>query len=182
MALKATVFKVTLNIADLDRHYYDTHKLTIARHPSENDERMIMRLVAFALNASNTLSFTRGLCVDDEPELWVQEDNGDISLWIELGQPDEKRLKKACKRARQVIVYSYHARSAPVWWQQISNKISRYPNLRVCHIAQADNSALSDLVQRSMTLQCNIQDKTIWLSNGDTDVSLNLETWQKGFE
>ncbi|TNE76492.1 MAG: YaeQ family protein, partial [Gammaproteobacteria bacterium] len=129
MALKATVFKAELAVSDMDRGYYQSHALTIARHPSETDERMMVRLLAFALNASEDLQFTRGLSTDDEPDLWQKNLQGDITLWIEVGLPDERRIRKACNRAEQVIIYAYGARTAPVWWNNIRDALTRFDNL-----------------------------------------------------
>ncbi|WP_230369927.1 YaeQ family protein [Paludibacterium denitrificans] len=116
MALSATIYKVNLTLSDMDRSYYASHNLTLAQHPSETIERLMLRLTAFALHASDTLSFTRGLCADDEPELWQKNYSDEIELWIDLGEPDEKRLKKACSRAEQVVLYSYGGRASEVWW------------------------------------------------------------------
>ena len=177
MALKATIFKATLNIADMDRHYYADHQLTIAQHPSESEERMMVRLLAFALNASDTLQFTRGLCVDEEPELWQKNDMGDIQLWIELGQPDEKRIKKACKQAEQVTVYCYHPRSAPVWWQQMEKALREFSNLNVYFLADDTLTQLASLASRNMQLQCTIQEGDIWLSDDAQGHNIILEKW-----
>ncbi|HXH71658.1 MAG TPA: YaeQ family protein, partial [Mariprofundaceae bacterium] len=116
MAINATIFKAEVQITDLDRHYYADHQLTIARHPSETDSRMMVRLVAFAFHAGEALQFTRGISTEDEPDLWQKSMSGEIELWIELGQPDEKRIRKACGRARKVIVYTYQQRSGEAWW------------------------------------------------------------------
>ena len=134
MALKATVFKAILNIADMDRHYYADHHLTIARHPSENDERMMARLLAFALNASDSLEFTKGLSTDDEPDLWQRNPDDTLEHWIELGMPDEKRLRKACGLARHVTLYTYGARAPQVWWESMKNKVTRFSNLHIVHV------------------------------------------------
>jgi uncharacterized protein YaeQ len=131
MALKATIFKAELNIANMDRHYYQTHALTIARHPSETDERMMVRLLAFALHAGDALQFSKGLSDDDEPDLWQKDLIGGIELWIDLGQPDEKRIRKACGRARQVVIYSYSGSSADIWWRQTGEQLQRFANLTV---------------------------------------------------
>ncbi len=120
MALKATIFKADLQIADMDRRYYGDHTLTIARHPSETDERMMVRLLAFAMHADEALSFGRGLSTDDEPDLWRKDLTGTIEIWIDVGLPDEKRVRRACGRARQVFVYSYGGRGAELWWDQFA--------------------------------------------------------------
>ncbi len=175
MALKATVFKAALSIADMDRHYYTDHHLTIARHPSETDERMMIRVLAFALNASDSLEFTRGLSTDDEPELWVKNLTDDIELWIELGLPEEDRLRKACNRARQVILYAYGGRGVQVWWDKHRNKLARFSNLTVISLPAADTEAMAAMAARSMNLQVNIQDGEVSLGNESTRITLQPE-------
>ena len=178
MAIKATIFKAELNIADMDRHYYGDHSLTIARHPSENDERMMVRLLAFALNASEALAFTRGISTDDEPDLWQKNLSDEIELWIELGQPDEKRIRKACARAKQVMIYTYQPRSAPVWWKQLEGKLARFENLNIFNLPDDTASQLAALASRNMTLQCTIQDGEIWFSSGEQSVNITLDKWK----
>lgn len=165
MALKATIFKATLNVADMDRHYYAEHQLTLARHPSETDERLMARVLAFALNASDSLQFTRGLSTDDEPELWQKSLSDEIELWIELGLPDESRLRKACNRARQVRVYAYGGRAAQLWWDKTKAKLSRFDNLEVFNLPADASEALAGLANRAMNLQCTIQDGQVGLGN-----------------
>jgi uncharacterized protein YaeQ len=154
MALKATIFKATLHIADMDRHYYADHHLTIARHPSETDERMMIRLLAFALNSTDTLEFTKGLSTDDEPELCL---------------PDEDRVRKACNRSQQVILYTYGGRAVPVWWEKHHNKLERFGNLTIVDLPAENTAALARLVERSMTFQVSMQDGEVTFSN-DTDL------------
>ncbi|MBW4935430.1 YaeQ family protein [Marinobacter sp. F4206] len=175
MALKATIFKATLNIADMDRHYYADHHLTIAQHPSETDERMMIRLLAFALNADEHLEFTKGLSTDDEPELWRKSLSDEIELWIELGLPEEGRLRKACNRARQVILYTYGGRAVPLWWEKHHNKLNRFDNLTLINLPQDATEALGQLAQRSMNFQVTIQDGEVSVSNEDALVNLTPE-------
>ena len=165
MALKATVCKAILNIADMDRQYYAEHTLTLAQHPSENDERMMVRLVAFALNASDSLEFTRGLSTDDEPEIWEKDLTYEIGLWIELGLPDETRIRKACNRSRQVKVYTYGGRTVPIWWDKIHGKLSRFHNLEVINLPQEATQALCEFAGKSMTLQCTIQEGQVGIGD-----------------
>lgn len=172
MALKATIFKAELQIADMDRHYYQDHNLTIARHPSENDERMMVRLLAFARHASETLAFTKGLSDDDEPDIWQKDLTGAIELWIELGQPDEKRVLRACGRADQVVIYSYDGRATEVWWDKIRSRFDRLNNLTVVNIAEESSHALAALASRGMRLQITVQDGTIWVANGEESVQV----------
>ncbi|SFM40638.1 YaeQ family protein [Marinobacter pelagius] len=172
MALKATVFKATLNIADMDRHYYADHHLTLARHPSETDERMMVRLLAFVLNADEHLEFTRGLSTDDEPELWQKSLSDEIELWIELGLPDESRLRKACNRAKKVVLYTYGGRAASLWWEKNHNKLSRFNNLTIIDLPQEGTETLAGLAERTMSLQCTIQDGEVGIGNESTLVTL----------
>lgn len=162
MALNATIIKASLQVADMDRHYYAEHSLTLAQHPSETAERVMLRLLAFALNASEALAFTKGISSDEEPDLWQKNLGGEIECWIELGQPSEKRLRKACGRARQVLVYSY-GRSHVVdpWWKQIQPQLARFDNLSVLQIPPETCKLLADCYARQLDLQVNIQDGEI---------------------
>ena len=174
MATKATIFKADLQIADMDRNYYQTHTLTIARHPSETDERMMVRVLAFARHAHDALSFSKGLSAEDEPDLWRKDLTGDIELWIDLGQPEEKRIRKACGRARQVVIYTYSGNSADIWWNKIQTTLDRLKNLTVIDLPADTVQALAKLAQRSMQLQCTIQDGQIWLADQNGAVQVDL--------
>ena len=176
MALKATVFKVSLQIADMDRGYYQDHQLTLAQHPSETDARMMVRLLAFIVNASDSLAFSKGLCVDDEPELWDKSLSGEINLWVEFGQADEKWLRKACGRAKQVQLFTYGGRSVPIWWKQNEQAFTRYQNLAVFNIDEEMVKGMEVFVCRSMQLQVSISDGQIWLSDADNSLMVELET------
>ena len=175
MALKATIFKAELQIADLDRHYYQTHNLTIARHPSETDERMMIRLLAFALHADEQLALTRGISTEDEPDVWLKNYSDEIELWIDLGQPDEKRIRKACGRAQSVILYNYGGNTSDMWWQVNSNKFSRFDNLRIINLDQEQTQELAEFSQRSMQLNVTIQEGHVLLSDGSRSLELVLE-------
>jgi uncharacterized protein YaeQ len=177
MAIKATIFKADLQIADMDRHYYQDHSLTIARHPSETDERMMMRVLAFIIHAHEALVFGKGLSADDEPDLWQKDLTGAIELWIEVGQPDEKRILKACGRAARVVIYSYSSNSR-IWWNQIGNRVERAKNLTVINLAPAVSLALATFAQRNMQLQCTIQDGQIWLTGNDETVQVDMTVLQ----
>ena len=174
MALSATIFKADLSISDMDRNYYADHQLTLARHPSETDERMMVRLLAFALHANEKLSFTKGLCADEEPDLWLKSLTDEIELWIDVGLPDERRVRKACNRASQVYLYIYGGRSADLWWQRHSQKLQRFANLSVFEIPETTTKELTAHVQRSMKLQCTIQDGELYLSSGDQTCTVSL--------
>jgi uncharacterized protein YaeQ len=175
MALNATIFKATVQIADMDRGYYREHALTIARHPSETDERMMVRLLAFALHASEALSFGKGLSTDDEPDIWQKDLTGAIEVWIDVGQPDEKRIRKACGRADQVFVYSYGVQGARVWWDQIGARLEKIRNLTVIRLPTATRE-LSKVANRNMRLSCNIQDRHVLLGDDQANIGIELDT------
>lgn len=163
MALKSTIFKAELQIADLERNYFQNHTLTVARHPSETDERMMVRVLAFAMYADSALTFGKGLSSEDEPDLWRKDLTGVIELWIEVGLPDEKRVRRACGRARQVVVVTYGGRVADMWWQQNKAALQRQDNLTVINLSTEDSRALAALAARGMQLQCTLQDGELWL-------------------
>ena len=163
MALKSTVFKAEVQVADLDRQHFGDYTLTLARHPSETDERMMIRLLAFILNASETLVFGRGLSTEDEADLWDLDATGSIERWIDVGLPDEKAIRRACNRSRHVVVLSYGGRGADIWWQQNAPKLANQKNLRVLSLTADEGQALAGLAERNMRLQCTVQDGVIWL-------------------
>lgn len=167
MALKSTVFKLGLNVSDMDRPYYGEHSLTVARHPSENDERMMVRVLAFALLADEDLRFGRGLSTDDEADLHAMTPDGRIRLWVDVGQPDERLIRKAAARAEQVVVLAY-GRTAPVWWEKNQGDLARLDNLTVWRLDAEDSRALAALAQRGASLQCIVQDGQIWFGDEDS--------------
>lgn len=174
MALTSTIYKADLQISDMDRNYYHDHAIVIARHPSETDERMMVRLLTFALHAHEALSFANKLTDEDEPDLWQKDLTGAIDVWIEVGQPVEKRIRKACGRAKRVYIYCYSGHSAGVWWTQVSAALARAKNLTVIKLPAVPIQALEKLAQRNMHLQCTIQDGQIWM--GDKDYTVHIET------
>jgi uncharacterized protein YaeQ len=172
MALKATVYKVRLQVADVDRGYYEEHALTLARHPSETEQRLMIRLLAFALYAGPGLSFGRGLSSDDEPDLWERDDSGEIRHWVEVGLPDERRLRRAAGRARRVTVLAYGQRSLEVWWQKQRSASAHLPALTVLALSDVDADALTRLAARNLVLQCTIQDGQVLLNAADACISV----------
>ena len=175
MALRSVVYKAVLQVANMDSHYYAEHALVLALHPSETQERMMVRLLAFALHAHESLTFGQGMSTADEPDLWIRDLTGAISLWIEVGLPEEKWLRKACARSDTVVLYAY-GRTADAWWAQNRSKLERLENLTVYRLPVEESRAIGALAQRSMQLQCNIQDQEAWLSNGDEAVRIVRET------
>lgn len=175
MALRATIYKAELNVADNDRGYYGSHAVTVARHPSETDERLMVRLLAYALwvQTDERLVFTRGLSDTDEPDLWNLDLTGAVRQWVEIGLPDERRLLKACGRAEQVIVLAY-GRGVDVWWAGARGKLARAGNLQVYALEAEATKSLAALADRSMRLSVNVTDRNAWVSCERGDVSLDV--------
>ncbi len=174
MALKSTIFKVDLAIADIDRGYYRDHALTIARHPSETDERMMMRLLAFALHADDTLAFGRGLSAEDEPDVWRRDLTGAVQRWIEVGLPGEREVRKACGRASEVHVLAYGGRAVDLWWQGVRGTLQQQGGLGVSEVPIEASRALAGLVARQMRLQVTIQEAHIFITDDATSVPVEL--------
>ena len=172
MALRATVYKAELAVSDLDRGVYGQHVLTLARHPSETEERLMVRLLAFALFADEALAFGRGLSTEDEADLWQRDPTGVIERWIDVGLPDERAVRKACGRARAVVVLAYGARRVDAWWEENAAAFARLDNLSVLTLTAAETAALESLAARSMTLTCTVQDGHVWLASGDATVEI----------
>ena len=186
MALKSTVFKAALQIADIDHAYYADHALTLARHPSETDERMMVRLVAMALQAhqlkdrcqgDGTLAFGAGLSDPDEPDVWLRDFTGQTRLWVEVGQPEEKPLIKACGKADSVVLYCF-SHAAEVWWRGIESKLSRPQNLSVFRIPADVSQSLIPLAQRSMQLQATLMEGVLTLSDNQRSVEIEPVRWK----
>jgi len=186
MALKSTIFKANLAVADIDHNYYADHALTLARHPSETDERMMIRLVALALNAyklqdvcggDGTLAFGAGLSNPDEPDVWLRDFTGQVKLWIEVGQPEDKPLLKACNKADEVVLYCFN-HAAEVWWRTMEAKLARPKNLSVFRIPTTASLALIPMAQRSMQLQATIQEGVLMLGDGSHNVDIEPIRWK----
>jgi uncharacterized protein YaeQ len=178
MAVKATIFKVELQVSDMDRNVYQSHALTVAQHPSETEERLMVRLLAFALNADERLAFGRGISTDDEPDLWLRDLTGVIDLWIEVGQPDEQRLRKACGRAGEVRVYCFSGRSAEIWWKKNAAALERCGNLRVFEIPAETSQELAALAARNMKLQVLVQDGQVQVMDDARSVEVVVGVWK----
>jgi uncharacterized protein YaeQ len=185
MALKSTIFKANLQIADIENSYYADHSLTLARHPSETDERMMVRLVVLALqahklqsvcNGDGTLAFGAGLSDPDEPDVWLRDFTGRTRLWIEVGQPEDKPLLKACGKADEVALYCFSS-AAEVWWKGIQTKLARPKNLSVWRIPTAQSQSLATLAQRSMQLQATVQEGQLTLGDEKTTVDIECIRW-----
>lgn len=175
MAANATIHKVLLNIANMDTHYYEEHNLTLAKHPSENDLRLMVRIIAFTLNANEDLVFCKGIAEDDEPDLWQKSLGGEIELWIDLGQPDEKRIKKACGRSKKVIIYTYQEGMATSWFKQMEKSLKRFKNLELVFLNIVGE--IENITERSMNLQANISDGELSLINGEEAIFVTKDIW-----
>lgn len=180
MALKSTICKAELQLSDLDRHYYATHSLTLARHPSETDERMMVRLLAFALHASDALAFGKGLSTEDEPDLLEIDPTGAIERWIDVGLPDERDVRRACHRARTMVLVTYGGRVAEMWWQQNEGKLAGLGNLTVIDLPAATTATLAALAGRSMRFSVTIQDGSVWLADDAGNHELALSVLKRG--
>jgi uncharacterized protein YaeQ len=179
MALKSTIYKAQLQVADMDRGVYGDHALTLARHPSETEERLMARVLAYALHAPKDghrgrLEFARGLSDTDEPDLWQHDLSGVLVHWIEVGQPDERRMLRAAARAEQATFIAYAA-STPVWWAGVKNKLTRTERLAVWQVPAEQSQSLAALAQRSMQIQVTVQDGMVWCHAGDANVELTLQ-------
>lgn len=180
MAQKATIYKVELSVSDMDRHYYEAHKLTVAKHPSETDERMMLRLLAFALNGHEHLEMTKGLSTDDEPDIWQKSLSGELEVWVSLGVPSEKVIRQSCSKSKRVIVYAYGGKSAEVWWDKMQGQTSRFENLEVFYLSEAEMSVLANLANRTMKLQVNIQDGEVMVAADENVVYVTPIQWKAG--
>lgn len=176
MALKSTICKADVQISNMDTNYYAQHSLTLAQHPSETEERLMLRILAFMLHASDALEFGKGISNDDEAALWAKDLTDQVTLWIEVGTPDEKRIRKACHKAEQVVIYAYGGRTVSIWWQQTQKTLGRFDNLRIISVPKETSDALISMYERTMQLQCTIQDGGIWVSNNQETVQIALET------
>ena len=178
MALKATIFKAELQVSDMDRSYFETHSLTVAQHPSETDERLMVRLLAFALNADKDLQFTKGLSSDDEPDLWLKNLHGGTEHWIEVGLPDERRIRKGCNQTEQMTIYTYGERTAPIWWKNIEANLNHFDNLSIYYFSSADTAAIAEMADRKMSLQATVQDGEIWFGDESNTLLISPEIWK----
>jgi uncharacterized protein YaeQ len=176
MALKSTVYRAELAVSDIDRGYYAEHMLTLARHPSETEGRLMVRILAFALFADPQLAFGRGISTDDEPDLWQKDDTGRILHWIDVGIPDERRLRRACGRADAVTLLAYGARAFALWWEKNARELTRLERLGILALDDAATAGLERLADRNMRLDCTIQDGQVWLGDGNRTVTLEPRT------
>ncbi|MEZ5660770.1 MAG: YaeQ family protein [Burkholderiaceae bacterium] len=173
MALGATVHRLRLDVADIDRAVYDQHVLTVARHPSETEERMMIRVLAFAMYADPSLQFGRGLSTDDEPDLWLHSDDGQLRSWIDVGLPEERRLRRASGRAQRVVVIAFGGNRVDVWWQRNRAAMTQLASLTVWSVPPEESAQLTALASRSMRLSVTLQEGSLLFSDGERTAELS---------
>ncbi|TLU64118.1 YaeQ family protein [Thalassotalea litorea] len=173
MAQKSTIYKASMQVSDLNREIYPHFQLTVARHPSETERRFMLRLMAFAHQYHEQLELCKGISADDEPDIWIKNFSDEIELWVELGQLDEKRLKKASNRAHKAVIYCYGSAS-DIWWQKVQHKASQFSNLTVWQVNDEQSTALTQLLQRTMELQFTIDGSQIWVSDENSAIEVDI--------
>lgn len=172
MALPSTVYRANLHLSDMDRGYYAEHALTLARHPSETEERLMVRLFGFLMAASEYLEFGRGLSCVEDPDLMERDLTGRIIRWIDVGQIDLKRAKRALSQADDVWLLSYGSRSTDVWWTKEGPDLRKLERLRIFRLSADDCAALGQLCARNMSLQVMVQDGEFSIAAGDDMITL----------
>ncbi len=174
MALKSTIFKATIQLSDLNRHYYDAVTLTIARHPSETDERMMVRVLAHLTIASEGVEFGRGLSSEDEADVWQKDLSGDILHWIDVGRPSIDRIRKACGKSQQVSVIAFGGHAANIWFNDIESAIQRFTNLTIYTVNKNETDGLALLADRNMQLSCTIDGHSYYFNNDQQSIEISL--------
>ena len=186
MALRSTIYKAQVSIADIDHGHYEDLPLTLALHPSETEERLMIRLLAMSLhahevqsicNGNGQLAFGAGLSNPDEPDISLRDYTGRHRVWIEVGQPEDKPLMKACQQSDQVVVYCFH-HAAEVWWKGLESKVSKLDALQVWRIPATASQTMAKLAARNMQIQALIQDHSVTLSSPTDSVQVELLRWK----
>jgi uncharacterized protein YaeQ len=175
MALKATIFKAKISLSNMNIHHYDDYTLTLARHPSENNLRLMARILAFMMSAHEGLQFTKGLSSDSEPDLWKINHDGSIDHWIDLGNLDEKRIRQNCSKALKVSIFTYQGNQSLNWFSSIENNLTRFSNLNITHFSFPADQNIEDFVERGMNISCSIEDDEIWLSTESDRICVKFQ-------
>ena len=176
MAIKPTIYKFRISLSDLNRHYYDTLNLTVALHPSETIERMMVRVLAYCINAQEQLTFTKGLSEVDEPDLWVRSYDDKTKLWIDIGEPSAERIKKSCRLAEKVKIYCFNSK-ADVWWQQSQGKI-RQLQASLIKFDWQEIQHLASLVERTMDMSVSISGDSAYIAAQKGEIEVNWQLLQ----
>ncbi|MCO4837408.1 MAG: YaeQ family protein [Oceanospirillaceae bacterium] len=174
MAIGATIFKANLNLSNLNSHHYADFNLTLAKHPSENETRLMCRLIAFLHAAHDDLELTKGISSVDEPDLWQRDLSGNILHWIELGMPDEKRIRQASGKAQQVSIYTYHDNKAEIWLDKNRAGLTANKKVKVFHINVQNNADIENLLFKTMNLGCIIEEDQMHLSDENQHMSVQI--------
>lgn len=174
MALKPTIYKFSISLSDFERNRFEQLNLTLAQHPSETLERMLVRLLAFCINAQEALQFTKGLSSTEEPDLWMKNLHGDIELWIEVGEPNPERIKKACRLAKAVKVYSFNSKS-PVWWKQEQKHFLSSKAEFFCFPWEAVKHACQ-FIERTNDIQLSINGNSLDFSINNQTLNIDLKS------
>tara|TARA_R110002072_G_scaffold534_6_gene4006 strand:- start:179115 stop:179657 length:543 start_codon:yes stop_codon:yes gene_type:complete len=174
MALGSTIYKVDINLSNFNTHYYQDFNLTMAKHPSEDEARMMYRLLAFLYCAHEDLKFTRGLSTTEEPELWQKDYTGQIIQWIDMGLPDLKRIRQACGKSQSVKVFTYHQNKAQEWYQKNKSDFEKNKKLEVYHFNVNENGPIDKFVKKSMVLSCIIEESHMYLSNDNERIGIEI--------
>jgi uncharacterized protein YaeQ len=175
MALGSTIYKIDINLSNFNTHYYEDFNLTLAKHPSENESRMMYRLLAFLYCAHTDLKFTKGLSGIEEAELWQKNYTGEIIQWIDLGLPDMKRIRQACGKSQSVKVFTYHQNKALEWYQKNKSDFDRNKKLDVYHFNVSENGPIDKFVTKSMRLSCIIEEQQMYLSDDNERIGIKVE-------
>ncbi|WP_070969732.1 YaeQ family protein [Vibrio sonorensis] len=176
MALKPTIYKFRIDLSDTNRDKYEALSLTVALHPSETVARMLARVLALGLNAQEGIALTKGLSTTEEPDVWIKELDDSISLWIEVGEPDPDRVKKACRLAKQVCIYTFTSKT-DAWWNQVAGKVSYFP-AKVFRLAGHGLDAMAEELPRTLDLGMMVSEQTIYLTLGDQSFEVEIEELQ----
>jgi uncharacterized protein YaeQ len=176
MALKATVYKAQIAVANLNLHHYSDYSLTLAKHPSETDLRFLIRVLTFGLLSQEDLQFTKGLSTDAEPDMWKINHDGSIEHWVELGLPDERRIRQICGKAHNVSIFTYHGKQAEQWFETIARKLDRFDHLSIIHFNFEDPQILEKFVNKGMKLSLTIEDNEIWLATESDRTCIHFKT------
>jgi len=168
MAQPSTIYRVGIQLSDIDRGLYETLQITVARHPSETEERLLARILAYALYYEPELAFTKGVGAGDEPDLWSKGPDGRVRCWIEVGLPDAERLVKASRHSEQVVLCAFGS-SLPVWEKQHLPKLAGISNLTVISLDPAFLGSLSKRLQRSISWSLTVTEGSLYLAiDGET--------------
>lgn len=174
MALKPTIFKMNINVSNLDQDVYETIPLTIAQHPSETTERMVTRILAFVLNNQEFLSFTKGLSEADDPDIWAKNYSDEFLLWVDVGEPGFERIKKACRQAKSVKIYTFNTKSN-VWWKQSLKDFSKI-NAQVYQFDFEQIQSFASLIERTMDFSITLTDNVFYIAADKGSCEVNLTT------